>query len=104
MMRPSKAAAAEHACCKKKQPPSEDKAPAPFTCCKTLKASFAETEHRLWAPPFQFEIVYAVFVSVAESVSRDATVATEHGTPNRVSFAELVLQQSLLSHTPPTLF
>jgi hypothetical protein len=101
-------ALAVHARCHGNAPsPAKEPNGEQLPCCKVLRATVAQNIEaddnidKLWQP-----IDYAKSVD-ASSILRiaSAVVSTEFdtGPPVSVSFAELVLQRSLLSHAPPSL-
>ena len=105
-MRQSAHTAGEPVCCHKNARAPEEKAPCPQMpqgCCKTLnvvtpdgaKLPVAAQGDVLKAP-------LVLLLAISISVSCEVNAAPETGPPPDVpSFAEVVLQRSLLSHAPP---
>ncbi len=106
LMKPTEKAASEHSrCCRGKAAPAKD-APADGVqeCCKSIQAAPvpAKVEAKLGAAGFQVPLLALLRVLDAESAGRRSSAfAFDHGPPRAVSFAESVLQRSLLSHAPP---
>ena len=105
MMRPApQAATAPTSCCGGKKPPKPDAPAGPLECCKIKVArSSAKAELTKPAAP-KFQIPLPVLLPAPDwqpaETSRTA-FADGHGPPRCLSFAESVLQRSLLSHAPP---
>lgn len=98
----NRVAATEHSCCQKTAPkPQQDQ--VPMGCCKTLSAVVPDAGTASVPPIWPMFLTFAetlfIFVSAPEEPA-----APTHSPPERtVSFPELILQQSLLSHAPPAL-
>jgi len=96
----------EHAQCHAAKADGEKKAPADGMreCCRSIKASLA-SETVVKFDPAQIELhSYAVLQALVTPVASPAPdVFRDHGPPHVGSFAEIVLQRSLLSHAPPIL-
>ena len=94
--------ATEHSCCQKTAPkPQQDQ--VPMECCKTLSAVVPDAGTASVPPGWPMFLTFAetLFIFVSRS---EEPVALTHSPPERtVSFPELILQQSLLSHAPPAL-
>lgn len=100
------AAAAEESvpCCEKtKQTPARETPCEDMPqCCKTVKATLVgKVEARFDATKFQLALLTIVHVLVAPVAPPALPMVFDHGPPRAVSFAEAVLQRSLLSHAPP---
>ena len=105
LMKPAPGTAAVHAGCHACQ--SEPMKPQPASggdreCCKALQgmpADTAKVEVKYDAPLFtQLDFVVTV---VPSSAAPQTASALATGPPRSISFAELILQRSLLSHAPP---
>jgi hypothetical protein len=73
-------------------------------CCQTIKASLADrAEFDFAAAAFQFQVAAIFSVIVAPVTNSVPGLYRDHGPPRASSFAEIVLQRSLLSHAPPIL-
>jgi hypothetical protein len=79
------------------------KSPAPqTTCCKDVRAVLAkrvgatEPGSRLTCPAVEAPRIFRPSLLVAIAIK-----GLDTGPPGRVTFAELVLQESLLAHAPP---
>ncbi|MEI9898445.1 MAG: hypothetical protein WDN28_32450 [Chthoniobacter sp.] len=100
------AANGEHAHCHPAKDADGKKAPADGMreCCRTMKASLSgETVVKFDPAPVQ--LLAAAFLEAlnAPVASPALEVFRDHGPPHVSSFAEIVLQRSLLSHAPPFL-
>ena len=103
MMRPTRKAEVEHSCCHGGSHKPANKAPeVPQQCCKDIKASLASVDAKLHLPAEEY-VFFIALIFPRELLQSVAMVSFEHGPPppRAVSFAELVLQRSLLSHAPP---
>ena len=100
-LRPTSQAKTEHAHCHggpAKELPMDSR-----ECCKTLHASLpAKAEVKFDASKFQLHF-FAAAVTLAADITNSAAAVFifDHGPPRSFSFAESVLQRSLLSHAPP---
>jgi len=73
-------------------------------CCRVIKANLASsTELKAAAPQFHLLAFLLLDVLAAPQENEAATFIHDHGPPRGFSFAESVLQRSLLSHAPPIL-
>ena len=73
-------------------------------CCRAIKASLASQKECQFAGSQFQPRVYAVVELICAPVEKPvAGFSLDHGPPRAVSFAEIVLQRSLLSHAPPFL-
>ena len=88
------------------KPTKQKKQSSQVQCCKVLRAVFfAETKH--WARDgakfcdANFPVQARIFVVYPSRAV--ATLLLDTGPPGAFSFAELILQQSLLAHAPPLL-
>ena len=73
-------------------------------CCKILRA-VALAKTKSWARDdakfFDVDLCVEEFVLVALLPNAQASSSLDTGPPNARSFAELILQRSLLAHAPP---
>jgi hypothetical protein len=97
---------AQAACPFHSKPTKQKKQSSQLQCCKILRAVvIAKTKD--WARndakfcDANFPVQAAAFVSV--SLRAVAPLLLDTGPPGAFSFAELILQQSLLAHAPPFL-
>jgi hypothetical protein len=97
-----------HACCQSPEGGGSSEAPGGTTkvCCKQLRLPAIETGAKLVRvhdETFCFECDWTLPATPGgintSRLARDKTATT--GPPGLYSFAEVVLQQSLLSHAPP---
>jgi hypothetical protein len=71
-------------------------------CCQAVKASLPSKMLLKFDASFFTLQAYAVLVTLAPRTSEpDTELLQDHGPPAVGSFAEIVLQRSLLSHAPP---
>jgi hypothetical protein len=100
-------AALAHDCCASEIPAQPKPAKDPTTpCCKTLPALSVSPAKSFEASAPAFVGAPLVFVTTTVAPPRISTVAhwfLDTGPPRARSFAESVLQQSLLAHAPPFL-
>ena len=98
------AADEETPCChlQKQAPEKEVPCPELAQCCKAAKASLSgKSEAKFDASNFQLQL-FAILEVLTAPLARPAQeLVFDHGPPRAVSFAEAVLQRSLLSHAPP---
>jgi hypothetical protein len=90
-------------CHRKKQAPGKD-APCQqmAQCCKAVKASLSGKAEVKFDPSKLQLQVFSVVQLLAAQVGQPAPLFIfDHGPPRAASFAETVLQRSLLSHAPP---
>jgi hypothetical protein len=85
-------------------PAKQKQQPSQLQCCKILRAVvFAQTKS--WARDdakfFDLELRVEEFVLVALLPNARASSSLDTGPPGARSFAELILQRSLLAHAPP---
>jgi len=84
----------------KPQPP-----PSGIQCCKILRA-VVPVVTKSWARDdakfFDVDLCVEEFARLAFSHNAQASLPLDTGPPGAHSFAELILQQSLLAHAPPT--
>ncbi|PYJ26525.1 MAG: hypothetical protein DME90_11635 [Verrucomicrobia bacterium] len=86
------------------KPAKQKQEPSQVQCCKILRAVFL-AKTKSWAPdnskfsnaPFRVE----VFAHLALAHNERALLSLDTGPPGARSFAELILQRSLLAHAPP---
>lgn len=73
-------------------------------CCKSIHGTLApeKVEAKFEAAKFQLQL-YVLIQMLAPALSERAlsSFIFDYGPPQAVSFAESVLQRSLLSHAPP---
>lgn len=103
-MQPHQAMQEDAPPCHKKKQASGTEAPCQemMQCCKAVKASLpGKAEVKF--DPFKFQVqVFAVLQLLAAQVAQPAPpFLFDRGPPRAASFAETVLQRSLLSHAPP---
>ena len=87
-------------------PAKQKQEPSQLQCCKVLRAVvFAQTKS--WARDdakfFDVELRVEEFVFVEFLPNARASSSLDTGPPGACSFAELILQRSLLAHAPPSL-
>ncbi len=97
-----RAAQMHSACCGNQQPAGEPHDSAPQECCKSLNVLPAVTAKiAVTTPPILVDLA-ALFAAAAVEVEAPRLLEwMDSGPPRASSFAEIVLQQSLLSHAPP---
>ena len=72
-------------------------------CCRAIKASLpSHAEFKCDAAQLPLQVAAIPQVYAAPLVEASG-IFLDHGPPRVASFAEIVLQRSLLSHAPPTL-
>jgi len=92
----------EHACCHKHDAPAQNTPKAPFECCGAIKASLNDNATaKIDGLKVAFELVFMSVLANERTFAEAPARSCEHGPPQALSFAELVLQRSLLSHAPP---
>jgi hypothetical protein len=97
-------AADEVTCCHAKNlaPVKEAPCQEQLECCQAVKASLSgKAEAKYDASKYTVQLYLLLRVLAAEFTPPAPVVALDHGPPRAGSFAELVLQRSLLSHAPP---
>ena len=105
LMKPVPGIAAAHASCHNCQPEPMKRQPASGgdrECCKALQgmpADLAKVDVKYDAS--LFTLVDFVVTAVPLAVATQTALALDTGPPRSISFAELILQRSLLSHAPP---
>ena len=85
-------------------PAKQKQEPSQLQCCKILRAVvFAQTKS--WARDdakfFDVDLCVEEFVLVALLPNAQASSSLDTGPPGARSFAELILQRSVLAHAPP---
>lgn len=102
MMPPAAQAATEPApCCNGKAPPKQDVPGGPCACCK-VKITSSSAKDGLKVPDAaKLESQRCAIFQVPAARPAPAVFILDHGPPGWSSFAETVLQRSLLSHAPP---
>ena len=106
LMQAALSAKTEHAHCHASTSGDGQKAPADGMreCCRVIKASLADTpEFKFDAAKLQLQAFVILRALVAPVQNPAPAFIHDHGPPRVISFAENVLQRSLLSHAPPTL-
>ena len=98
--------AAVHKCCPRHAAAGEEQTPEqPMgACCKSLRVLPVEAGAKLVKAPDSPPMVAWVWVALVEMLAAERPVANARnatGPPGAWSFAEVVLQRSLLSHAPP---
>jgi hypothetical protein len=94
----------EAECCHKSGKASEKEAPCQelVQCCQAVKASLSgKAEVKFDAAKCQIQFLAILQVLAAQSARTAQELVFDHGPPRAVSFAECVLQRSLLNHAPP---
>jgi hypothetical protein len=83
--------------------PAKKKPAAKLPCCKDLRAVAAKAAANTLPAPIRFVGAreYAVEIFVSPPRLAIAVDGLDTGPPGRFSFAESVLQQSILAHAPP---
>lgn len=104
LMRPTGHAGDRFAeCCGGKKSPRHEAPEGPRSCCKIkVTTPLAQAEGKFDASKFEvqdFALTKVLGVRLTET--RRAVLGFDHGPPRCITFAELVLQRSLLSHAPP---
>jgi hypothetical protein len=86
--------------------PGEEKPATNLPCCKDLRAVATHAAKRVTALSTQFVGIqnYVVAVFVAPPHMTAPVLALETGPPHSLSFAESILQRSILAHAPPAGF
>jgi hypothetical protein len=72
-------------------------------CCRAIKASLTG-KSSVEFDVSQFRLLaYSVLQAISAPVVKPGLgILLDHGPPRAVSFAEIVLQRSLLAHAPPS--
>ena len=86
------------------KPAKQKQKPSQLQCCKILRAVvFAQTKS--WARDdakfFDLDLCVEEFPLVESFPNAQASLSLDTGPPGAHSFAELILQRSLLAHAPP---
>jgi hypothetical protein len=87
------------------KPAQQKHEPSQLQCCKILRAVvFAQTKSWARDDAKSFDVDFRVeeFMLVALLPNVQASWSLDTGPPGARSFPELILQQSLLAHAPPT--
>ena len=104
MFRAAQAAADSTPCCVGKKTPKPDAPAGPLECCK-IKVARSSAKADLTKPGGpKIEIHLPVLQPAPDLQTAEPSrtaFADCHGPPRCLSFAESVLQRSLLSHAPP---
>jgi hypothetical protein len=87
--------------------PAKEKPVANLPCCKELRALASHAGKSVATGPSQLvggvrDYVAAIFVMPPRLTAR--VFALETGPPHSLSFAESILQRSILAHAPPAGF
>jgi len=107
LMTPTVRAEAEHSHCHVgntapgKGEPADDGA---RQCCKSIHGTLVPAKAEVKFDAAKFQIQLFGLIRVLAPVSAERVVVSsvcDHGPPRALSFAESVLQRSLLSHAPP---
>ncbi len=94
----------ETPCCHVEKQSPEEEVPCQELahCCNAVKASLSgKAEVKFDKAKFQIQYFAIPQVLAAQSAQPVQELGFDHGPPRAVSFAESVLQRSLLSHAPP---
>ena len=105
-MQAALSAKGEHAHCHARANDDGQKAPADGMreCCRVIKASLAsKTDFQFEAAQLQLHAFLLLDVLCAPEGDSAPAFIHDYGPPRAISFAEAVLQRSLLSHAPPSL-
>jgi hypothetical protein len=96
--------ATQSACPFHSQPAKTPPQPAGIQCCKILRA-VVPTITKGWARNdagvFDADLHFEKLAFVANSQSATSPLLLDSGPPGARSFAELILQRSVLAHAPP---
>jgi hypothetical protein len=96
-----------HENCGHNQSPAKGKNQRTTECCKTLRATLNTSAKKLAPCDTSLFALQLYFVApvILSSDSRLATRGVEFdtGPPGSLTFAELILQRSILAHAPPFL-
>ena len=90
--------------CQDKQSPSKKNSQGEVPCCKVLRATFivgakiVSKSNNVSVPKW----VLAVRIATNEAQFHRVPVELDTGPPAAASFAESILQRSLLAHAPPS--
>jgi hypothetical protein len=96
----------QSACPFHSKPAKEEKHSAGVQCCKTLRAvvpTVAKSWTRNDTDFSDIDLCFKEFALIAYSRSQPAALFLDTGPPGARTFAELILQRSLLAHAPPHL-
>lgn len=94
----------EAECCHKKGQAPEKEGPCQkmAQCCQAVKASLSgKAEVKFDTAKIQIPYFAILQVLAVQTAQPAQELVFDHGPPRAVSFAESVLQRSLLSHAPP---
>ena len=94
-----------HKCCPGKADAGGEPEQPMSACCKSLRVLPADVGAKFVKAPDSVPMIAWVWVTLAGTVAVErpaAKVAQTTGPPGARSFAEVVLQRSLLSHAPPS--
>jgi hypothetical protein len=97
---------AEHVHCHAAKGDSGKKTPADGMreCCRLIKANLAgKAEIKLDLSLLDLRSSTFLQVLYAPAINSVTEFVHDHGPPRSISFAEIVLQRSLLNHAPPAL-
>jgi hypothetical protein len=97
---------AQSACPFHSKPAKEKKHSAGVQCCKTLRAvvpTVAKSWTRNDTDFSDVDLCFKEFALITYSRSQPAPLFLDTGPPGAPTFAELILQRSLLAHAPPHL-
>jgi hypothetical protein len=87
------------------KPAKQKQEPSQLQCCKTLRAVVLAVAKSWVRDDTKFsdvDVRVEEFPLVALLPNAQASSSLDTGPPDAFSFAELILQQSLLAHAPPT--
>ena len=106
LMKPGPQAKSEHGHCHGGSEDSGKKLPADGMreCCRALNAAPVQAKVDVKFDPTKFQLhLYAVSLELAARIAAPSTTSlfSDTGPPRAMSFAESVLQRSLLGHAPP---
>jgi hypothetical protein len=95
----------QSACPFHSKPAKQKKHSAGVQCCKTLRAvvpTVAKSSTRNDTDFSDIDFYFKEFALIAYSRSQPAPLLLDTGPPGARTFAELILQRSLLAHAPPS--
>jgi hypothetical protein len=95
----------QSACPFHSKPAKQKKHSAGVQCCKTLRAvvpTVAKSSTRNDTDFSDIDLYFKEFALIAYSRSQPAPLLLDTGPPGARTFAELILQRSLLAHAPPS--
>jgi hypothetical protein len=102
----TQAEASPAACPFHSKPTKQNEQPTSVQCCKILRA-LVSTASKSWVRDdtsfSDFDLYFEKLAPIASSRNASGPLLLDTGPPGARSFAELILQQSVLAHAPPCL-